>query len=287
MLLRLFFTLTLLLFNSTTQAENNVVHKLSSGLEAVARYTPGEKHKPVILALHGFLTTNNFNTILSLEQMLQENGFSVLAPTLTLGINRRDSGFACSAIHTNTMDDDIDEVADWVNWLVKKGHKKIILLGHSQGSMKLLAYISERNNPVAVKLVILSSLSYIDAFISDTEKQKYVIKAKQAIQNNDSQPDTYSLAYCKNDFITPAKVYLSWVHWDDKRIITSIKQSHIPVHVIMGGRDRYFNTAWVSHLKQTNANVTLIKKASHFFDGNEEFDYHDTILNILEKTNYK
>jgi esterase/lipase len=286
MLLRLFFSLALLLIISTVQAENNVVYKLSSGIEAVARYTPGEKQKPVILALHGFLTTNNFNTILSLDQMLQENGFSVLAPNLTLGINRRDSGFACKAIHTNTMDDDVNEISDWVSWLVKKGHKDIILLGHSQGSMKLLAYISERKIPKEVRLVIATSLSYIDAFISDKEKQKNIAQAQKALKHKLSQPGTYSLAYCKDDYIAPAEIYLSWTRWDEKQIITSINQSHIPVFIIMGGRDRYFNTAWVAQLKKSKASVKLIKQARHFFDGSEEFDYHDSILNILEETHY-
>jgi len=286
MLLRLLFTLALFHFASSALADNNVVHKLSSGIEAVARYTPGEKQKPVILILHGFLTTNNFNTVLSLDRMLRENGFSVLAPTITLGIHRRDSGFACKAIHTNTIEDDVREIADWVDWLVKKGHKNIILLGHSQGSMKLLAYLSQDKAPKEVKLLIASSLSYIDAFIGSKEKQKYIAQAQKAVQNKITQPGTYSLAYCKNDYVAPAEVYLSWAHWDEERVISAINQSQIPVYVVMGGRDRYFNSYWINKIKKSKANITTIKQASHFFDGNEEFDYHDVILQQLEEAPY-
>lgn len=284
--LRLLLSIVLLLFISVAEANNSVVYKLSSGIEGLARYLPGEQKKPAILLLHGFLTTNNFNTILSLGQMLHENGYTVLAPTLTLGINRRDSGLACKAIHNNTIDTDINEISDWVNWLVKKGHSKIVLLGHSQGSLKLLAYLVERKKPKEVKLLIATSLSYIDAFIDEKEKQQFITRATKAIHSKNFQPDTYSLAYCKNDFTAPPEVYLSLIHWGREQVISAVNQANIPVYVIMGSRDRYFNKPWQDMLQNSKANVSIIQHASHFFDGNEEFDYHDKIINILETRSF-
>jgi len=279
---RIFICVVLLLCVSIAQAKNDVVYKLSAGIEGVARYMPGEKTKPAIFILHGFLTTNNFNTILSLGQMLHENGYTVLAPTLTLGINRRDSGLACKAIHTNTVEDDVNEIADWVNWLVKKGHKDIVLLGHSQGSLKQLVYAAERKNPKEVKLIISTSLSYIDAFIEESEKQQLITSARQAIKDKNNQPETYSVAYCKNDFIAPANVYLSLVRWDKELVISAIDKVNTPLYVIMGGKDRYFDKPWQTQMQNTKAKVSIIDNASHFFDGNEEFDYHDKILSILD-----
>ena len=59
------------------------------GITAEADYWPGEADKPAVLILHGFLQTREFPTVRRLAEALADEGYSVLTPSLTLGLNRR------------------------------------------------------------------------------------------------------------------------------------------------------------------------------------------------------
>ncbi len=62
---------------------------IAPGVTAEADYWPGEADMPAVLILHGFLQTSEFPTVRRLAESLAEEGFSVLTPSLTLGLNRR------------------------------------------------------------------------------------------------------------------------------------------------------------------------------------------------------
>ena len=171
------FILLILFFSLPLEAQT-VREKLPSGRYGIAAYHQAETAKPAILVLHGFLTTHNFNTVMSISELLAENGHTVLAPTMTLGINARQGGLACDAIHTHTMEDDLAEISFWVNWLSKHGHQQIILIGHSSGSMELLAYLNNNPNPAVSKL-IATSLVYADGFNSTEVVNQQIVDARK------------------------------------------------------------------------------------------------------------
>ena len=112
------------------------------GITASAEYLIGERGKPAVLLLHGFLQTREFPTVATLARGLQDAGYTVLSPTLSLNIPNRAQSLACEAVHTHSLDDDVIEIARWVGWLKSQGHHSIVLVGHSFGSLQLLAYLS-------------------------------------------------------------------------------------------------------------------------------------------------
>lgn len=90
-----------------------------NGLRAVARFWKGDAGKPVAMILHGFLQTRDFSTVRSLAESLADDDYTVLAPTLTLGLMRRAQSLPCEAIHTHGMDMDVDEIGRWSRWLAE------------------------------------------------------------------------------------------------------------------------------------------------------------------------
>jgi len=80
--------------------------------QAQADYLAGDANKPAVLILHGFLTTNKFHTVVAMAKGLNDEGYSVLSPTLSLGINNRKSSIKCNSIHTHTLEQDLIEVKD-------------------------------------------------------------------------------------------------------------------------------------------------------------------------------
>jgi len=107
-------TLLLLLTASAIHAEL-VTQQMPSGIAANAEYLQGEPGRPTILMLHGFLQTHNFHTIHRLSAGLHDEGYTVLSPTLTLGIPFRKQSLACEAIHTHRLQDDHAEIAAWLD----------------------------------------------------------------------------------------------------------------------------------------------------------------------------
>ncbi len=114
------------------------------GITASAEYLIGERSKPAVLLIHGFLQTREFPTVATLARGLQDASYTVLSPTLSLNIPSRTQSLACEAVHKHSMDEDVDEIGRWVRWLKSNGHRDIVLLGHSFGSLQLLAYLSEQ-----------------------------------------------------------------------------------------------------------------------------------------------
>ena len=83
-------TMTLMLSLAPNLKAANVTHSIDTlNLKAKAEYLQGSKEKPAILILHGFLTTNKFHTVVSMAKGIHEEGYNVLAPTLSLDINKR------------------------------------------------------------------------------------------------------------------------------------------------------------------------------------------------------
>jgi len=273
-------TLLVLLFSTVCEAEA-IREKLPSGLYGVAEYRQGEASKPAVLVLHGFLTTHNFNTVLGIVDLLTANSYPVLAPTLTLNINARQAGLACDAIHTHSMEQDLAEIGFWINWLTGRGHQRIILIGHSSGSLELLAYLHQHPTP-AVKHLIATSLVYADGFNSQALVDEQIASARRQQQQGDHSLQSYTLSYCKGNFLAPPEVYLSYTAWTRERVLQALQQRPARVTIIMGGNDERFQASWIEGLQQAGPELIVIPGASHFFDAHHEFDLHDVILSILE-----
>ena len=170
--------------------------------------------------------------MLSLVEALAENGNTVLAPTLTLGINARRSGLACDAIHLQTMKQDLDENDFWVKWLTARLPAPVVLVGHSYGSLELLAWLATRPDP-RVRMLNTTSLSYADGFNPPTVVERQVAEARRAVREDDDWPRRFTLSYCKGNFVSPPRVYLSYLRWNDKRVLRALREAPVPLEVIM------------------------------------------------------
>ena len=141
---------------------------LPNGRSGLADYRPGEAGRPAVLVVHGFLQTFNFSTIAALVNDLADQGYTVLAPTLTLGIDGRSASLACDAIHTHTEVGEAEEVAAWVAWLRARGYADIALIGHSSGALTVLDYAAHADT--AVRKVIAASLTSLDLGWGDHQR---------------------------------------------------------------------------------------------------------------------
>jgi pimeloyl-ACP methyl ester carboxylesterase len=253
---------------------------LPNKVVAKAEFRNGEVGKPAILLMHGFLQTHEFPTIHRLVEGLSSEGYSVLAPTLTLGVSHRKQSLACEAINVHSMADATMEVGLWVEWLKARKMSSVVLLGHSFGSVVALAYLgSQRQNSVD-KLIGVSAAE--GRLKSDrVERDKLIDKARALVKSNSRSLMTEQLSFCQKYRATPAGM-LSYLEWTPERLLREVRRLPTPTTFIMGSRDDRLGPGWIEHLKQTRAKVLVIEGANHFMDGDFEFDLLDTVLAELK-----
>ena len=255
-----------------------VQQEMRPGIPANAEYLIGERSKPAVLLLHGFLQTREFPTVTTLARGLQDAGYTVLSPTLSLNIPNRAQSLACEAVHKHSLDDDVAEIGRWVNWLKSHGHRSIVLVGHSFGSMQLLVYLSSHPDP-AVKAYIGASL--IEAQIGAASRPALIAQLENRVQNKPNTLVTQTLSFCRKYTSTPDGL-LSYVRWDQPRLLAALKQAPVRVQLVMGDADTMLGKGWLQVLQHIQIPMVIVHGGSHFMDGEHEFDLLDHTIKFLE-----
>jgi len=272
------YLLCLLMSAFTVAAHASIVQQeMRPGIPANAEYLIGERSKPAVLLLHGFLQTREFSTVTTLARGLQDAGYTVLSPTLSLNIPNRTQSLACEAVNKHGMDDDVAEIGRWVEWLKSHGHRSIVLIGHSFGSLQLLAYLSNHPDP-AVKAYIGASL--IEAQIGKTSRPDLIAQLESRIQSKQRTLVTQRLSFCRKFTSTPEGL-LSYVRWDQARVLTALMQAPVSVLLIMGDADTLLGQGWLKALQHVQIPMVIVHGGSHFMDGAHEFDLLDRTLKFL------
>lgn len=248
------------------------------GIPASAEYLAGERSKPAVLLVHGFLQTREFSTVTTLARGLHDAGYTVLSPTLSLNIPGRKQSLACEAVHKHSLDDDVAEIDHWVRWLKSQGHPAIVLVGHSFGSMQLLAYLSAKPD-AAVQGYLGASL--IEAQIGSTDRSTLIAQLEERALNKQRDLVNQPLSFCRKYPSTPEGL-LSYVRWDQARVLASLERSPVGVQLIMGDADDMMGGGWLKALQHMQVPMVVVKGANHFMSGEHEFDLLDNALKYLD-----
>lgn len=273
--------LTCLLISPTSFANHGTVveARLPSGKVAGADFHEGKKDRPAVLIVHGFLQTRAFPTIDSMVETLAEAGYTVMAPTLSLGISGRNKSLPCEAVHLHTLDEDAEEIAFWVRWLTRHGHSQVILIGHSFGNVQMLASLKRAPLP-AVKQLLMISLVDVEAKQSTQQRALLVRALRDRVMRGDRSLVEVEFGHCKK-YVSPPAALLSYLEISRSGILDSLVKSQVPIQVIMGGKDDRMGADWVGKLASRGIAVQTVPGASHFFDNQYEFDLQDVVLGSL------
>lgn len=271
------FGLLLVLFPATVSAEV-VQQTMRPGIPASADYLPGDRAKPVVLLIHGFLQTREFPTVAVLARGLNDAGYAVLTPTLSLNVPGRKQSLACEAVHKHGMDDDVAEIARWVAWLKARGHSRLVLFGHSFGSLQALVYLARKPDP-AVKGYL--GISLIEAQIGNVDRRRFVTELENRIGQRRHALEAHTLSFCGRYFTTPEDM-LSYARWGQAEVLAALKRTTVPTRLIMGDLDEMAGQGWLRALEHVQVPMVVIKGANHFMDGEHEFDLLDQSLGHLD-----
>ncbi len=250
---------------------------LTNGISALADYRKGGSDKAAVLVLHGFLQTHQFSTVQRIVNELADNDYSVLAPTLTLRIDLRKKSLTCDAIHSHTAEDSTREIDGWIQWLKRQGHQRIVLIGHSTGSIELLNYLNRVNEP-AIAHFIATSIGPNWKSRNPKSTPDDIRRAEALLATTPNKIAKYSLSFCKGNYAAPPAAFLSYIRWTEDYILQHYGKLQVPAQIILGDSDLFLPENWAETLQAQQFDITLIDGANHFFTGTGEFEFLDSVL---------
>lgn len=218
-------------------------------------YNPGSKEKSAVIMIHGFTSDfyshKFFHTIQ--ESLTSSNICNVAVQTRGTGIrtefiyaDRHDGTYIGSFYEK--LDEAHLDISAWIEFLKEEGHDRIILLGHSLGTIKSVRYLFEgKYKDIVQKLVLLAPFDkngYIERCTKGKWKE-YVQIANQKISEglgDEIIPEGY------DDYAMSYQNYASWYEdselsnmWDFYRYgeydYPILNQIDIPVQVVVGDVD--------------------------------------------------
>ena len=249
------------------------------GYIATANFQQGDADKLPLLILHGFLQTGDFSTVKRLGDTLNESGYSVLSPTLSLGIHRRRQSLPCEAIHTHSTKTDSAEIKKWAEWLHEKTGKKLTLIGHSSGSITLLNFLDNYGTELIDRVILISMAPFSDD--TGPVDEKYLKWARNDLESGYDSLFTFKLSYC-DTYPSTSSAWLSYMEWDQQKLSELTMKYSGMIDVIIGTSDNRLSNEWRTLLESKAVKISYIEGANHFFDQAHEFDLSDTMESLLD-----
>lgn len=247
---------------------------------------------PIILLTHGTLAHNRMEIITTLQQLLLENGVSSLALNLSLGLNDRHGMYDCKTPHTHRHTDALDEIGQWLGWLIEQGAENVILLGHSRGGNQTAWFAAERDNPVIKKVVMVAPQTWDENKSAAGYEKRYgeplapvLAKAKElAAKKGDSLLGNVDFIYCEDTSAT-ADAIVSYYN-PDPRFDTPYLLPKIgkPVLVFVGSEDKVvkgLEEKVAPMAVKGNVEMVVIDGADHYFRDLYAEDLVDLLIEFI------
>ena len=246
---------------------------------AEADYWPGAADMPAILIRHGFLQTREFPAVRRLAQALADEGFSVLTPTLSLGLNRRRQSLACEAVHTHTLQQDVDELITWTRWLAGRAGKPPVVIGQGLGGIQVAAMLDARAIPVD-RALLVDTNAFQGASASGIGHRAVPVLADDA-----DGIAMYQLGYCSR-YASTEVASRSYLTWDRGRLQHVLSTLEIPVTVISASTDTGAAANWKVALETGGVEVRTIPGASHFLDLAHASELLDEVVMVITESDH-
>jgi pimeloyl-ACP methyl ester carboxylesterase len=73
------------------------------------------------------------------------------------------------------------------------------------------------------------------------------------------------------------------MQWTEAWVLEKLRQTPVPVHVVLGGGDTWLPPDWQNKVTAASLPLSVIAEASHNFTGPQEFEFQELILRLLEE----
>jgi hypothetical protein len=205
------------------------------------------------------LTQGRNDSFIQLAKDLSHRGIT------TFRYDKRTAGRSVDTFDNKDMDFDyfIDDCRDAIKYLKEQGYKKIVIIGHSQGSLVgMMAAIQE---PVDGFISVAGSGFTIDTILENQLLPHYDEKSKEIKAIHSLREGTIDTSFDEDHAlfsVTNQEFLLTWMKYNPAE---EIKKLNIPILLIQGDMDTQVNVDDLKSLKAANSQdeSILIKGMNH------------------------
>lgn len=261
--------------------DNLVKITTKDGLDFEGFFSEGSKDKPAVIYVHGMFGDYKLpNFVNNLKEELIKNNFAYLAT------NNRGEGE--NSRYELLEEAHLDITAD-IKFLIDKGYSKIILIGHSAGTVKVVRYLFEgeyKNN--VLKLILLAPIDPLGGRLSRGRDniEEFLKRAQEKVDEGmgsemiTSEFDHDDVSY---------QTFISWYKMDDlgrmfefcnkEYNFPTLNQIKISIKAIAGTKDQYLHPSNSEHPEEAmdilsrhikDFDYTMINGSGHNFNGFEK-----------------
>jgi pimeloyl-ACP methyl ester carboxylesterase len=260
-------------------------------------YQPGDKDKTACVYIHGFVgdfyTHAFFHSIA--DALKQQGNAFILAQHRGTGLQtefvKTDHDFAHIGSYYELLEDAHYDITAFIKFLQDEGYGKVVLIGHSLGTIKAVRYLFEGELKDQISALVLVSPFDKNVLMQIKAPDKwpdFVAKAKEMVDTGRGKEIVPVPEW--EDFPLSYQTFYSWYHpselgnlWDFYNPTYDFPALHkisVPVKAILGDKDEFvtypqFNESAQSalniikqHIK--DAQTTLIPGATHDYNGFEQ-----------------
>lgn len=235
-------------------------------------FKKGDKNKFAILFIHGFegdFFTSPFISIVS--EALKENKYSFLSVQTrgTAGeydINKTNGETRKLGSYYELLAEAYLDIDAWTDFLVEKGYKNIVLMGHSLGTIKAVRYIAEGSNTKHIKRLILlapfDGIYLLDKY-TNGKALEYIKEAKDRVKEGSG------LEFIPSEYMDIKMTYQTYVSWnsqdhfgkmfnfaDKSNNFMLLNKINLPVLTVVGNDDELFHP---SNFSQPQEAMDILK----------------------------
>lgn len=243
----------------------------------------------VLILTHGTLAHNKMELIETLQGLMVDYGISVLAPNLSLGIDKRESAmYDCTIPARHTMQEAIDELSAWQDWLDAEGAGPRWLMGHSRGGNQTAQYtLSDPERVTAQILLAPATWSYehtVSGYSSRYGQDIEALLAANEAAGDDQMIEGVSIVYCEGSGATAGSLRSYYANNPNYDTPTVLAQTDTPTLVIAGSLDEVVEDLpeKMAAVTKDNVELVVIEDASHFFRDLFADEVADYALEFIE-----
>ena len=284
------WAITMSLFSSQVMAESvSIKH---NKLQLNGQWQKSTSTNPVFVIVHGTLAHAGMEITSTLQELLDERDYSSLAINLSLGVDNRPlAPYVCATPHRHKHEDALDEIRAWIDWLEKKGHDSLVLIGHSRGGSQAAMLLQDR--PKSIKnAVLIAPATWDKETVHANYDARYDSSIAALLQEIDNKPDDQLLTatdilYCPNTTVSVASLKSYYQPTQNYDSISLLRTVDVPVLVIAGSDDAVVKDLDILIDDQLDSNshlsFTMIDGADHFFRDLYLEDVVDSIEAVVAK----